>query len=232
MRQETSPQAGTRSASDKRGRVGSVLAGLALIVVGGLLLADQFGVMTVDVWRLVGDWWPVALLVVAGFALADRRWIEGGTVGVIGLLLLGRTTGYGPEVGFGVIGPVILVAVGLAVLTAGTGSRGGEGVGFALFSGLEGEVDPSEGRAVQSTAMFGGVELRVTEAPPAEGARISVLALFGGAEIRVPPSVPVRVRRRAMFGGVEVEIAEAPRDHVALEIEATALFGGVEIKPR
>ena len=232
MAQGAAREARERAPSDRRGRAGSVLAGLALIVVGGLLLADQLDVMVVDVWALVADWWPLVLLVIAGFALSDRRWIEGGTVGVIGLLLLGMTTGYGPDVGFSVIGPIILVAIGLAVLTAGASARGGEGVGFALFSGLEGEVDPSEGRAVQSTAMFGGVELRVTEAAPAEGSRISVLALFGGAEIRVPASVPVRIRRRAMFGGVEVEMPEAPRGEPALEIDATALFGGVEIKSR
>lgn len=232
MDHQTASKAGKAGTRSGGGRLGPVLLGGALIVVGGLLLADQLGLAEVDVWSLVGDWWPLVLIVIGGLALSDRRWIEGGTVGVIGLLLLGTTTGYGPEVGFAVIGPVILVAIGLVVLTAGTSARGGQGVGFALFSGVEGEVDPSQGRALQSTALFGAVELRVVEAPPQEGARISVLALFGGGEIRVPASVPVRVRRRAMFGGIEVNVPEAEPGDVALEIDATALFGGVEIKAR
>ena len=102
----------TRSAS----RVSPLLGGAALIIGGVALLADRLGVVDIDVGGVISQGWPVVIVLWGVGTLAERHWTEGGAITVIGLLLLGSTTGVGPDVGVGVLVAVALVAVGIATL--------------------------------------------------------------------------------------------------------------------
>ncbi|QBI20175.1 hypothetical protein ER308_11775 [Egibacter rhizosphaerae] len=214
-------------------RVGPLLAGLVFIVLGGTLALGQLGVLDVDVWAAVRQLWPLVLVAVGGGMLLERRWLEGATITLIGLLLLGSTTGVTPGVGFELIVPILIIAVGIGIIAGAVRRPGGALGSTALFGGLEREVDPSEPAAHAVTAIFGGYEVRVADREPASGARLSALAVFGGVDIEVPESVPVRIiRRSGLFGSVESKVHEASHREVAYEIEASALFGGVEVTRR
>lgn len=221
--------------TETRLRPAPLIGGLALVVIGGALLLDRLGVLDVDVWGTVRSLWPLIIVAIGVFMLIERRWIEGGAVTVIGVLLLGSTTGIGPDVGIEIVVPVIVVAIGLAILSGAfhrrTVSR--ERSSSAILGGSDREIDPSDGDDSAVTALFGGYEVRIRDRAPAPGAKLSAFAMFGGVDIYVPEGVPIRVtQRRAILGGVDVQVPEVGRDETAFEIEATAILGAVEVQHR
>ena len=123
--QESAP---TRAAGTGAVRSGSVIAGVVLIVAGGLLLAAQF-VPGLEWWTL----WP-ALIMLAGLiqmvtpgkeGWGIERVSEGFGSVFIGAILLGCTTGYiGWEMWLTALAlwPALLIMGGLAMLGQATGS--------------------------------------------------------------------------------------------------------------
>lgn len=60
---------------------------------------------------------------------------------------------------------------------------------------------------------------------------IKASAIFGGIDIYVPRDVNVKVSSTSIFGGVSNKTKNNKgSDCVTIYIEATAMFGGVEIK--
>jgi len=114
----TDDEQATTASPDRqtRARIGEALFGLALVTAGGLLIADRLGWVDVDVWAVASSLWPLILVVPGIGLLLDRRWGEGILLTLIGLVLLGGTTGAVPEFGLGVIVPIVLVAVGITAL--------------------------------------------------------------------------------------------------------------------
>jgi len=87
------------------------------------------------------------------------------------------------------------------------------------------------------TAIFGGVELDMTEANmQAKEATLAITAIFGGVEIRVPPNWQVAFRGAPIFGGIEDKTRTARVEDPAnsnlkvLVITGAVIFGGLEIK--
>lgn len=103
---------------------------------------------------------------------------------------------------------------------------------MAVFGGAtrKGQwVVPSQ---MTAFAMFGGVELDLTEATFDQAScEIIAVAIMGGVEITVPEGLTVRVDGLGIFGGFDQK-AEGPGDPGApvLVIKGAALFGGVEVK--
>ena len=61
---------------------------------------------------------------------------------------------------------------------------------------------------------------------------INVSSIFGGTEIYIPDNVKVKIRSTSIFGGVDekkVNSIEGKEVHT-IYINATCIFGGVEIK--
>ncbi|WP_373313098.1 DUF1707 SHOCT-like domain-containing protein [Streptomyces morookaense] len=83
-------------------------------------------------------------------------------------------------------------------------------------------------------AMFGGVEIDLTEAVfEQREIVINASAVFGGVEIKVPENVSVRSTGTGIFGGFDVRTHEAPDpDAPVVVITGFAVFGGVEAKAR
>lgn len=82
------------------------------------------------------------------------------------------------------------------------------------------------------TSIFGGatVDLRQAHLNPT-GASLSVFALFAGTEIIVPRGWHLKARGLPIFGGFDNKAdAQAEPGTPTLKIEATAIFGGIEIK--
>lgn len=81
-------------------------------------------------------------------------------------------------------------------------------------------------------AIFGGAEIDLRDAKLAPGALLDVFAVFGGVEVSVPEGWQVVTSGFPMFGGFENVTAKERTgpDAPILQIHATILFGGVEIK--
>ncbi|MEA1903232.1 MAG: DUF5668 domain-containing protein [Actinomycetota bacterium] len=214
---------------------GRLYFGSLIVVVGIVLLLDNADVL--DAGDVMGDWWPAALIV-AGllmFVSNPGHWAGPLIVAAIGVAFLLSTLEIADVSDF--LWPAIIVAVGLMVIF-GRGSRsnpteaGDEVNSFNMFSGSELASHSKEFRGGSVTAVFGGAEVDLTDAVPAPDAELDVFTAFGAVEVTVPTGWQVTLSGFPLFGGFENATAKdtVPADAPRLIINATALFGGVEVK--
>jgi hypothetical protein len=101
----------------------------------------------------------------------------------------------------------------------------------AIFSGVERKgnwVVPPE---IVSVAIFGGVELDLTDAIlTAQVTEFRVFALMGGIDITVPDGVTVRNETIGIMGGSSTPEGNAPAGAPVIRVTGAAIMGGVDIK--
>ncbi len=104
----------------------------------------------------------------------------------------------------------------------------------AIWGGREFESHAAPLLAGSARAVFGGVELDLTEASPAaEGARLSLSAVCGAIHVRVPASWKVDVAGTMRGGDVHVAVADAatlPEDAPTLLVDVAGRAGGIAIE--
>ncbi|MEX1124717.1 MAG: LiaF domain-containing protein [Acidimicrobiia bacterium] len=136
-----------------------------------------------------------------------------------------------------VVVPALLILIGVFVIFGR--ARPGRDVSdsdrissFNVFSGTEIASHSAEFKGGNVGAIFGGAEIDLHDAKLAPGASLDVFAVFGGVEIAVPEGWQVATRGFPIFGGFENVTAKERIEPGApvLEVHATILFGGVEIK--
>jgi hypothetical protein len=116
---------------------------------------------------------------------------------------------------------------------------------LAIFSGNK--IDGSmlhAGERFFGLALFGGLDLDLTYAPPE--LEVTIVAIFGGAKVRVRPDEEVMFDGLSIFGGRTIEprsqqsspnslessgrFSDDEGDLLPLDILAYTLFGGVAVK--
>lgn len=87
-------------------------------------------------------------------------------------------------------------------------------------------------RTTQVLALFGGVEIDLTQALfEHREIVINVSAVFGGVEIKVPENVTVRGDGGGIFGGFDIKTYEEPDPEApVVVVRGFAFFGGAEVK--
>jgi hypothetical protein len=209
--------------------------GIIVVLVGAILLLDNLDVLRAG--DVFSEWWPVALIAggVLAFIANPRHWVIPLILVGVGTFVLLRTTGAIDTVD--ILLPAALIIVGLLVLFGrGLGTQLGNTDDrintFNLFSGSEMVSNSSSFHGGRIGAIFGGAELDLSNATLAPDAGLDVFAAFGGVEITVPHGWRVEISGFPLFGGFENKTAkerladDAPR----LRIDATVLFGGLEVK--
>ncbi len=214
---------------------GRAFGGIVLVVLGAILIADKAG--NLNAGEVLKEWWPLALVLAACLMAATKpHALVGPTVlGLIGLALLSRTTGFSDNTWWRYVGPTAIVLLGLLLLF-GHG-RGPADIDdrvntFVAFGGnsLASRSTAFSGGSIAS--LFGGTELDLRQAQLAPQARIDAFTAFGAIEIVVPEGWRVQVRGLPLFGGIDNATTrdEILADAPSLDIGALVLFGGLEIK--
>lgn len=216
---------------------GRAVLGVALVGIGGLVLLDQQEVL--DAGAIVSDWWPVLVLVAAGLDLLRRppRVVSATVLGIIGLALLGVTTGVLGTSVWEVVWPLGFVALGVWLLVRRPGASARDATRdeqvdvVAVFSGRRLAATAPRFRGGSVTAVFGGVEVDLTSATIDGEAVLDAVALFGSVDVVVPLGWRVLIDGPAIFGGHESHVPP-PSDPEAptLRVRATAIFGGIDVK--
>jgi predicted membrane protein len=208
----------------QRGDRHSALRALVIIVIGGWLLLNTLGLVTLDLWEFI---WPLLLVFVGarimmGSRSSGPRAPDAGTIpGAIGGT---------PGAGAGMPGAV---APGSAGPGAGMGSTEPTHASlFALMSSSKRRWGKSVFRSAEATACMGGCELDLRDALiGSDGpAVIDVFALMGGVNILVPVNWTVSQEVLPLFGGVQDKthsIPSNPAQH--LLVRGTVVMGGIEI---
>lgn len=140
--------------------------------------------------------------------------------------------------------PFFRIALGLIIIWFGVnllmGKKGGCCLGSAHETVVSGETPKRDYNII-----FGRGEIDLTGAKPEKGREIEVNAIFGHAIVKVSSKTPVRVKGSAVFGNVEFpdgnsiafgdrvfETEGGKKGGAALEIEANAVFGRLEIQAK
>jgi predicted membrane protein len=220
-----------------------VTLGLLLVAGGGLLLLDQLGVVAAG--SLIAQWWPLVLVALGLVQLIDqpRAFSAPATLMLVGLVLLGFTTGVLTAAAWELLWPLALIVAGIWIALGMRGrgrvSATDEDVvdAVAVFSGAERAPASMQFAGGSLLALFGGVTLDCRRAELAEdGAVLRAVAIFGGCDIIVPDDWHVRIDGLALFGGNDDKTVHRPvaAGEPVMVIRATSLFGGTEVvaKPR
>ncbi len=181
------------------------------ILVGAVLLANNFDLISFNLWRA---FWPtmlilfgVSLVVRATDRSPYRRWR--------------RRRLRGPGVGLaddpGPAGPT------------DTESRTSS---FALWSGSTRRVATPDFQGGDATAIMGGCEIDLRQCNLASGPAVfDAFALMGGVELHVPGDWTVRNEGVAILGAIEDNRKEtAGNPGKVLILRGAAIMGGIELK--
>jgi Cell wall-active antibiotics response 4TMS YvqF len=213
----------------------AIVNGVALIVVGGVLLLDQMNIISVNFWALI---FTVAglLKIFQSQNQTGRGW---------GFLLLGIGVAVELEhLGFFRIRleqtwPVFVIAAGVILLLRAYCGSATESSGilsphlnvFAVLGGGEYRIRAKNFRGGDLVAFMGGFDVDLRDAD-IEGneAVITVNALMGGGVIRVPETWGVSMRVAAFMGGHSLKAREGVQPTKTLVVKGVAIMGGVEVR--
>lgn len=102
----------------------------------------------------------------------------------------------------------------------------------AIFSGAQRTGDWVVPREFTAVAIFGGVELDLTDARlESADTEIQAVAVFGGIDITVPADIRVVVDGNGVFGGYADSTTTQPAQGApVVRVTGAAVFGGVNVK--
>jgi predicted membrane protein len=230
--------------------------GTILIVAGGLLLANNLGILPFLLPAYVFSW--KMLLVIIGFSLVIQGKFGGLIPMALGIYFIA------PEA-FGVsiphiqkLWPAFLIMAGIVVLfkrkswhkkkdflkefeskyvkNHHTQTELKEDIveATAIFGGDSKKVSSYDFKGGKCTAIFGGLEIDLTNCYLSnERGTIEVTAVFGGVTLRVPKEWNVRSQIVPIMGAVEDNIYHMKETYVdpaaELTLKGSVVMGGVEI---
>jgi hypothetical protein len=209
--------------------------GTLVVAVGVILMLDAANVADSDV--VFAMWWPLVLLVAGAMAFAanPRHWLVPLVLVVVGGVAFLDTTNLVDADVWEFVGPALVIVVGATLIFSRTRPvvHAEDRIRtFNLFSGSEIASHSRHFEGGTIGAMFGGAEVDLRDAVLAPGASIDVFTAFGGAEIKVPEGWKVITHGFPIFGGFDNVTAKEriPENAPVLDVSATVLFGGLEVK--
>jgi len=217
---------------------GGIIAGTAILLVGVLFLLQNFGLVhAARVWQ----YWPV-IVIAWGIAAATNSRYGGGRVWGGGVAIAGTTLLLGNlhiinENIWRVLWPLFLIGVGLRMLyRTATRRRRREEDNFpdgrppGGGSPAGGSPGPSRGPGpghLDEWAVFSGVRRRLDSQDFKGG---EAFAMFGGVELDLRSSAiaqeEVVIDASALFGGVDIQVPESWN----VAVEGHGIFGGYDDK--
>lgn len=202
---------------------GRLLIGLAILVVGVLLLLNNLGLGIEIEIRQVLRLWPVIPLILGlnwlflsfgstSTGEGKRIYFSWGQfltaliVTAIGVIYLGRNLGLfevDTRMFFNIIWPLLLILIGVSLLRGKAGSEGSGGR-FAIMSGIDvGGQQPWQLNSGSYFALMGGIDMDLSQAELKDGETVlDLTAIMGGITIKAPRDLAIIYDGSAILGGV------------------------------
>ena len=221
-----------------RKRISSVLWGLIFIAAGIGIVGHMAGAW--EFHLLFAGWWTLFIIVPAVLGMIEHGIRIGNSIGlVLGVALLACCQGWLPwEVLSRMLVPTVMILIGgilvfknlfhlnLGRVKVPNEKRMEE---LVVFSGKN-LVVQDQFYGMDSEAIFGGLTIDLRGAKIEENISIDAMAVFGGVDILLPANVSVKLSDLSLFGGCSNSRNYSPVDGPTVYVNATALFGGVEVK--
>jgi len=217
----------------------SLIIGLALVILGGLFLLDNFDVIYFDVPYWVFKWQSILI--------------------IIGLIILANSDNKTPGfvlIAIGIFGwwpglwPLVLIGLGFYILYRRQDRTievdGETETDFAdrhndfindtsIFGGGHKRINSEKFRGGKLTAVFGGSEIDLYDCKLAEGINyLDVFTMFGGTDITLPSDWNVKIEVLPIFGGFSDKRRKGPNQvpdpERKLVIKGLVIFGGGNLK--
>lgn len=222
-------------------KTGNVLWGIVLIILGLVFGLNALDITNIDIF--FDGWWTLIIIIPCFIDLFTDNDKVGSIIGlIIGITLLLCCQDF---LSFELVGklllPVILVIIGLSMVFKDFFKRevsneikelNKSNKNFreycAAFSGQDINLENEEFKGANVSAIFGGIKLDLRNAIIKNNQVINVNVIFGGVDILVPDNVKVITQSTSIFGGVDNNFNNEGK--IVLYINATAVFGGVDIK--
>ena len=225
-------------------RVSNILWGFVLIIIGVIFGLNALNIADINIF--FDGWWTLFIIVPCFIDLFKNESKTGNIIGlIIGVALLLSCRGI-LDIGmiFKLIVPFILVCIGLSIIFKDSlnkkvkdkiktlnKNKKNDKEYTATFGEQKLDFSNEKFEGSELNAIFGGINCDLRNSTIKEDCVINANAIFGGITIRVPDNVNVKVTSNSIFGGVSDERKNRNNDSkVTLYINATCLFGGVEIK--
>ncbi len=222
------------------------LFGIAVIGVGILALLDNMQLFGFPLLRTL---WPLVFVL---FGLSRLLWPRHSGSWLFGLALIGVGTAMTMQklgwlsLNFHSWWPVFIILGGVAILmrafqprrerfgrrfVSSAGLEHGDVVEIeATFSAIKLQNDSRSFKGGKIDALFGGVELDLTQAVIEGEATLQISATFSGVELRVPREWQVVTQISPTLGGVNDKTVPPMNPTQRLILRGDTVFGGVEIK--
>jgi predicted membrane protein len=228
----------------------SLLFGLALIIVGGLLVLQRADVIgDFNLWQL----WPLILIGLGIVMLAERQGsplggailLSAGVIFLVGNILPGSAWSW--------VWPLALVGVGIWIITQRDNviSRaserrdrdvrdGGQVIAdnalnlVTVFRDHTVNNEAAAFRGGSVVTVLGELHLDLRDASlDGQSATMDITNVLGETEVLVPPGWSVRVNRTAILGEVNdrtTRVVQPTADTPTLTIRVTAILGEVTVR--
>lgn len=215
----------------------NIILGIILIVVGVWFGLYATGVVKVNL--LFNGWWTLFIIVPSFLGLFDEDGRTGSLIGLFAgvLLLLSCQDVLNFDIVLKLIVPCVLIVTGLTFIFKGkiktknienVKTVGGTNYN-ATFSGQNLDFSKEEFTGTKLDAVFGGIKCDLRNAIINDDVVIEASAIFGGITILVPKDVNVKITSTSIFGGVDGK-SKMDKPGKTIYVNATCLFGGVEVK--
>lgn len=218
-------------------KTSNIVWGIVLIVIGIIFALNALELTNINIFFT--GWWTLFIIIPSIIGLikdSEKTWSL--VCLIIGVVLL---LGVNDKIPFDLIGklllPAILVIIGVSLLFKDTmtkqlkeklekAERGTHSYN-AIFGGSK-ELVVDEFDGCEINAVFGGIDLDLTNAEIKKDCVIKASAIFGGITIKLPEDVKVKPISTSIFGSTDNDHKGGSKPTVF--VEATNLFGGTDIK--
>ena len=216
----------------------TAIAGI-LIIIGILLLLDN--VFYISFGGIIGDWWPMILVIIGIVSLSkSKRSIFSGVVLIIiGLVLQAWELNWIQGSFWSIIWPLALILIGLSLFSHAKSRKdkviSDDEIDITTVFGGSGEKVVSDNfKGGDISAIFGGANIDMRNARlSAGGATIEVTTAFGGVELVVPENWRIITKGTPILGALDNKAHVSLDDDSEtplLRVNYFVMFGGIEIK--
>ena len=202
-----------------RNRVSNILFGIAFVVAGLGFAGNAFGWWNFSLF--FDGWWTLFIIIPCLIVIIRNGFSPVPVIGVaIGaMLLLSEQHILDGRIMRGLLIPIILVIIGLAIIFRG--SRGS-----AAYKAREMHA-AHRGQLPEYAAIFSAQNIQINEF--FSGAEVT--AVFGGVDLYLPANVKVKTSSLPIFGGLGNKVrASEDVNAPTVYLNATCIFGGVDAK--
>lgn len=217
----------------------NVLWGLAFVAIGVIALCSSLGLINISTF--FRGWWTLFIIIPAISGLFSKNsWAFSTVALVFGVtMLLEKQELIKDGLVFGITAATAVIVIGINMIVSSFkktkwklpeyNEAGIENYN-AIFSGQERKYFKEPFLGADILALFGGVQLDLTNAIINNDVRINVKSIFGGCELKVPSGVTIKTTETNIFGGVKNNCKNQLNNNITIYIESVSIFGGLTIK--